>query len=378
MRGSVQKYTGKRGTSWSYVIDLGRTPDGKRDQKRRRGFPTRKAAEEAMARELHERRTGAYIEPTKLTLGEYLEKWLDETERGRLAHTTYTYRSIVSNRIIPHLGSVPLAKLTPLDVQACYRALGEAGYAPKTIRLTHTVLRQALAQAVRWRLVPTNSADAADLPAARRTEIVAWTAEQARTFLGATTDDERHPLWRLMLDSGMRLGEALALTWDDVDFSTGTVAIRRTLTRTKAGGLIIGEAAKTRAGRRPIAVTAPTIASLRAHRVRQAERRLLLGSMWEDDGFVFDRGNGRISHPATVQPAFERAVRAAGVPRLTPHGLRHTNATLLILAGVPLKVVSERLGHASVAITADVYAHVTIEADRSAADRIAELLADSA
>lgn len=374
MRGSIQKYSGKRGVSWSYVLDLGRTADGKRDQKRRRGFATRKAAEEAMQRELHDRRTGAYVEPTRLTVGEYLDRWLTEAEGGRLAHTMYAYRSIVRNRITPHLGTIPLAKLGALDVQGCYRALGAAGYAPKTIRLTHTVLRQALSQAVRWRLVPTNAADAADLPAARRNVIEAWTADQARAFLAATADDERHALWRLLLDSGMRLGEALALSWDDVDLAAGTVAVRRTLTRTKAGGWVVGEAAKTRAGHRPIAITSPTVAGLRAHRARQAERRLRSGSGWVDEGFVFDRGDGGRSSPATVQHGFERAVRAAGVPRLTPHGLRHSSATLLILGGVPLKVVSDRLGHATVAITADVYGHVTAEADRSAADRLSELL----
>jgi len=283
----------------------------------------------------------------------------------------YTYRSIVQNRIIPHLGTVPLAKLGPLDVQGCYRALSEAGYAPKTVRLTHTVLRQALAQAVRWRLVSINAADAVDLPALRRKEIEAWTAGQTRAFLTNTTSNDHHALWRLMIDSGMRLGEALALSWDDVDLAAGAVVIRRTLTRTKGGGWIVGDAAKTRAGRRPIAVTPPTVAALRAHRAVQAERRLKLGAAWFDGGFVFDRGDGGRSSPATVQHAFARAVTEAGVPRITPHGL-------LILAGVPLKVVSDRLGHASVAITADVYAHVTAEADRSAAERMAELLADSA
>jgi integrase len=287
----------------------------------------------------------------------------------------YAYRSIVRNRIAPHLGTVPLAKLGPLDVQGCYRALGVAGYAPKTIHLTHTVLRQALSQAVRWRLVPTNAAADADLPAGRRKEIEAWTAGDARAFLAATAGDDRHALWRLLLDSGMRLGEALALAWADVDLAADTVAIRRTLTRTKGGGWIVGDAAKTRAGRRPIAISPPTVVALRAHRAAQAERRLRLGQDWVNEGFVFDRGDGGRSSPATVQHAFERAVTNAGVPRLTPHGCRHTSATLLILAGVPLKVVSERLGHASVAITADVYGHVTAEADRSAADRLAELLA---
>ncbi len=374
MRGSVQKYTGTRGVSWSYVIDLGRTPDGKRDQKRKRGFATRKAAEESLQRELHDRRIGAYVEPTRLTVGEYLERWLIEAEGARLAHTMYTYRSIVRNRIAPHLGTIPLAKLGPIDVQGCYRALGAAGYAPKTIHLTHTVLRQALSQAVRWRLVPTNAADAGDLPTGRRKEIEAWTAGDARAFLAATAGDDRHALWRLLLDSGMRLGEALALVWADVDLAANTVAIRRTLTRTKGGGWIVGDAAKTRAGRRPVAITPPTVVALRVHRAAQAERRLRLGQAWVDEGFVFDRGDGGRPSPATVQHAFERAVAEAGVPRLTPHGCRHTSATLLILAGVPLKVVSDRLGHASMAITADVYGHVTAEADRSAADRLAELL----
>ena len=376
MRGSVQKYAGKRGTSWCYVIDLGRTPEGKRDQKRRRGFPTRKAAEEAMQKELHERRAGTYVEPTHLTVGAYLERWLAEADAGWREATAYAYAGIVRNRIVPYLGDAPLAKLSALDVQACYRRLLEAGYAPSTVRLTHTVLREALEQAVRWRLIPANPCAAAKAPATQAVEPESWTAEEARAFLAATAGDDLARLWRLGLDSGMRLGELLALTWADIDFARGTVAVRRTLTPSRGGAWTIGDGPKSAKGRRSIPLAEATLAALRSHRARQTERRLLLGPDWHDLGLVFDRGNGEPCRPATVQARFERAVARAGVTPLTPHGMRHTMATLLLAAGVHPKIVQERLGHATIGMTLDRYSHVTMDMQRGAAGIMGDLLGE--
>ena len=374
MRGSVQKYQGKRGVSWCYVIDLGRTPDGKRDQKRRRGFATRKAAEEAMQRELHDRRSGAYVEPTTLTVGAYLERWLCEAGTGWRASTAYGYASIVRTRIAPNLGGVPLMKLTALDVQACYRRLLDPGYAPGTVRLTHAVLRESLEQAVRWQLLPSNPCAAVKLPAMDTTEPEAWTAEEARTFLVAAADSDLAPLWRLGLDSGMRLGELLALAWSDVDFGRGAAAVRRTLTRTGNGTWTIGDGPKSAKGRRSIPISEPTLAALRTQRARQAERRLLLGAAWHDLGLVFDRGDGQPCRPATLQRQFQLSVQQAGVPALTPHGMRHTMATMMLAAGVHPKIVQERLGHSSISMTLDRYSHVTMDMQRGAAGIVGGLL----
>lgn len=373
-KGSTGHYETRGGRRWCYVIELDRGADGRRRQKRKGGFATEDAAEKAMRKELVERDRGAYVDPATCTTGEYLAEWLAATAPIRAPATHHAYETIVRVRLLPAIGGVPLAKLTPLHVRRLYGELA-AAYAPKTLRATHNVLRQALAQAVAWRIVAANPTDGAAMPAdKRRREIATWTGPQAHRFLEATAGDDLHALWRLLLDGGLRIGEALALPWSHVDLDRGLVRVRRTLTKTAEGRWAIGEDAKTAAGRRTIAVAPETVAALRAHRTRQKGRRLRAHGLWRDRDLVFARGDGGHLNPGTVRAALGRATARHGLPRLTPHGLRHTCASLLMMGGMPLKVVSERLGHESIAITADLYGHVTEEADRAAAAAIGAIL----
>ena len=274
MRGSVQKYSGTRGVSWCYVIDLGHTPEGKRDQKRKRGFPTRKAAEAAMQRELHERREGTYAEPSKETVGAYLERWLAAADIAPA--TAYRYEGVIRRHLAPRLGAIPLGKLSTLDVQELYAELGQA-LAPSTVRHAHAVLHGALKQAMAWQLVARNVADGVVKPTAKPKPVVAWTAEESRRFLSAVSDPDRRVLYRLALDSGMRIGELLALTWADVDLDRGVAGVRRTVTCDRDGRVVVGDRAKRSASHRRIAILPTTVAALRAHRARQNARRLALG-----------------------------------------------------------------------------------------------------
>ena len=372
-RGSITKRSGKTGVAWRVRYDVP-TADGERKQVSET-VRTRKEAEALLARRQHELRSGSYVEPTTTTVGAFFADWLSLVVATREESTAYSYESIARNRILPTLGALPLAKLTPAAIQGLYLRLLDEGKAPKTVRLTHTVVRQAMAQAVAWKMIARNPAEGVQLPGEGEPTDVTWSPAEVRTFLAGTRDDRFGALYALALDAGMRLGELLALNWADVDLDRGVVAVRRTVSRTREGGWKQREGAKTMSGRRPIVLAAPTVMALRVHRVQQAERRLALGPAWAAGDLVFDR-DGAPCPPNAARDAFDRAVATSGLPRITPHGMRHTMATMLLGAGVHPKIVQERLGHRTIAMTLDRYSHVTMDMQKGAAAALTDLLSD--
>jgi integrase len=222
----------------------------------------------------------------------------------------------------------------------------------------HTVLHTAFAQAVRWGLVSRNVVALARPPRKVHLEVVALTAEQARTLLACAAGHRFEALFVLALKTGMRRGELLALHWQDVDLEAGVLQVRGTLRRTRAG-LAIGTP-KTASARRKVALSAGSVAALRRHRARQDEERRRLGDGWQDFGLVFPNGLGRPMEPRDfLFSHFRPLLVAAGLPPITFHALRHTAATLLLGQGEHPKVVQELLGHAQVSITLDRYSHMT-------------------
>jgi integrase len=389
---ACRKREGARGISWFYTFELGRDAAGKRLQRTRRGFETKKRCEAERAAELVDRRRGTHIEPSTTPLAQYLERWLAETAGNHSGATSYQYAVIVRTRIVPALGTVPLSQIDALTLSRFYRTLAQV-YAPTTVTATHTCLRAALRQAVRWRLIPRAPTDDVTLPVGKAKVKVVWSAEEARRFLaakkmtgrpqaarrpavdatGGVTDDYTTVLFRFLLDSLCRLGEALALTWADVDLETGIVRVNATRTvgadgkpRTRAG---------TKAGEgRRIELMGVTVSLMRRHRVTQLEQRVRLGPLWHDLDLVFERGDGRHWHPDSIRTHLRRACQAAGVPVLTPHSLRHTGATLAVAQGVPLHAVMRRLGHSNIGLTSSLYAHASPEADHQVAEALRRAL----
>jgi integrase len=335
--------------------------------------PNKKAADEFLADKLKEVNDGTFVVASKETLASYLDRWF-ATARGRWSEATIAnYRSIIK-RLKPLLGEVRLDRLDDIAIQQAYTKLTTDGYAPNTILGTHRVLDQALDRAVERRVLSRNPTVGVTLPTATSATPEVWTDEEAARFLEKTDDDRFGPLWRLGLDSGMRMGEMLSLAWRDVDFKTGVISVRRTLTRAEESGWKIGEMPKTASSRRAIPVCQATVAALRKHRLRQTEHRLACGDAWTDLDLVFTRDNGRWIDPAVVREAFDRAIKRAGVPAITPHGMRHTMATLLLAAGVHPKIVQERLGHKSIQMTLDRYSHVTMTMQEDAVRALDRLL----
>lgn len=373
---SVRSYKTKAGTRWEYAIDLPRGLDGKRRQRRVAGFATKADAVAAEMAERVDRRRGVWADPSTATVAEWLEEWLAETEPRVVPGTLRDYRAIGRAHLLPLLGPVRLSDLTPARVEAALRQLGR-DRTPATVNRALAVLRMALARAVVLGVLPRNPTDhVLRRPAsAARAARPAWTAAQARAFLAAAdaAGDPMRALWRYLLDTGCRKGEALALAWPDLDLDAGTARVWRTVRKDAAGREVVGPRTKT--GRERVLTLAPaTVAALRAHRAGQLARKVRLRPVWQETGLVFDNGRGGMMPTATLDDRLARAQRGLGLPRLAPHGLRHTSATLAVLAGVPLPVVQRRLGHASITMTVDIYAHVGLADDRLASGALGAIL----
>ena len=374
MNGSTRPYRTASGERWEYVLELGRGPSGKRQQVRRRGYLTEDLATAAMQADLTDRRRGLYIEPTITTLGDYLTDWLAATAPSRHPHTTLQHRTNLK-RCQP-IAHIPIGRLQPQQIQHWINDLSRR-YAIRTIRATHGSLDAALAQAVAWGHLPRNPAHGIALPRVptrRETPLRSGSRDEAVQFIAAAAGSPHEAIWRVLLDAQLRIGELLELTWADLDLDRATIHVRRTVTRNAAGQRVTGASPKTPAGIRDIIVSPETVAALRRQRTAQLQARLAAGPGWHDLNLVISTASGRRLSADQVRDWLTAACLAAGVPRLTPHGLRHTGGTLMILAGVPLVVVSRRMGHASINVTADIYAHITPDADASAATALAAAL----
>jgi integrase len=258
------------------------------------------------------------------------------------------------------------------------RCNGKGGLSPRTVRYTHSVLRMALADAVGWKLLIRNVAASANPPAkAQAGTKPTWTAQQLRRFLEQVGDDRLYPAFLLAAMTGMRRGEVLGLGWGAVDLDGAKLTVERSLVSVDYA--VRMEEPKTAKGRRVIALDPATVAALKAHQGAQLDERLEMGGEWGNElDLVFTREDGSPIHPQSFSEAFEKHAAAAKLPKLPLHGLRHTHATLALRAGVHAKVVSERLGHASVAFTLDTYTDALPDMQETAAGMVAALVLEPA
>lgn len=365
--------------SWTLVFDMGRDGQGKRKQKWKTVRGTKANAEQELRRVLRSLDTGEYVEPTKLSVAEYLERWLKDYARNAVAPKTFErYSEIVRCHLIPALGDQPLAKLHPLHIQDHYsealesgRLNGKGGLSAQTVLHHHRVLREALQQAVKWLLLARNPADAVVPPRPVRKEVLAIDEATVELLMDALKDHRLYTPVLMALTTGMRRGEILGLRWRSVDLDTGTLVVRESLSQTKDG--LNFKAPKSGKGR-TVALPSLPVTALQAHKVEQARNRLSLGPVYNNHYLVFAKADGEPWEPNSFTNAFTAFVLGKKLPHMSFHSLRHTHATLLLKQGIHPKVVSERLGHAKVGITLDIYSHVLPGMQEEAAQRIDSVL----
>lgn len=364
----------KRGETWTAYWWI-RQPDGTWKQRSKGGFRTKRDAQGHLTTVLGKVQDGTYSEPKRMTVATYLtDFWLPSLDKRPT--TMASYRSAVQSWILPHLGGLLLTEVTPAHVEAMVRNLRAnggrrgQGLSARTSQYSFVVLGKALSYAVRGGFLSRNPLTGMDRPQSSSAEMKHWSSEEAAAFLDAVSDDRLFAAWSLFLGRGFRRGELAGLRWADVDLETkpGRIAVTHTVV------LVDGKPAvsepKTAAGRRSVPLDASLVAVLRAHRRRQLEERLAWGEAWQDTGYVFCREDGSPVHPETFSTAFECHQRRAGVRMIRLHDCRHTAATLALEVGVPTEVVSKWLGHSSVAITQDIYQHVTPSMMEDAGERL--------
>ncbi len=376
MRGSIVR----RGAKWVIIVDVGRDSKGRRKQRWHSGYDTKRDASRALTEILASLQAQSYVAPSKQTVRQFADEWLDAVRPTIRASTLASYRLNVVSYIVPRIGDLMLQQLTAPRLNSMYADLlatgrhnGESGLSTRTVGYVHTLVHRMLRDAIRWGLVTRNVADQADPPRTRtRPPMKVWTATELRVFLEHVAKDRLYAAWLLSATTGMRRGELLGLRWPDIDLDGGRLSVVQTLITVDYK--LTFSTPKTARSRRSIALDAMTVMALRAHRARQVEERLAWGGGYNESDLVFCREDGAPVRPDWFSTEFEHHVKATGLVWIRLHGLRHTHASLALAANVHPKVVSERLGHSTIAMTLDTYSHAIPALQEDAAERVSRIV----
>lgn len=367
---------------YGYVVDVASV--GPRSQQKRRGFRTIKIAEAERAKVLTETAQGTFVRASRATVERYLlDEWMPAKQPTLKPSTAATYEQMTRAYVVPRIGAVELGRVDGAMLNALYGELlangrtgasgKRGGLSPKTVRNVHGMMHRAFKDAVRWRRLSVNPADAADQPKMATPEMKAWTSEDLGRFIQATSADRLAGAWRLLATTGMRRGELLGLRWSDVDLAAKRLRIVQTMTMT--GDRPEVGTPKTRAGQRRVSLDEATLVGLKRWRKGQAEERLMMGAGWQGDhDLVVTEPDGTPVHPQVLTRRFQAITKQAGLPVIRLHDVRHSYATAALGAGVRVEVLSKRLGHADVGVTLRVYAHVLPGDDEDAANLVAGVL----
>ena len=366
--GSIYKRSDGR---WAAVADLG-WQDGKRKRKTFYGR-TQREVQERLAAGLRSHRQGVPLTSDRLTVGQYLDSWLEETAKPTIRPRTFqSYLEIVRLHLNSGLGRISLAKLSPQDVQKLINGKLAAGLSPRRVQYIHAVLRRALGQAEKWGLVARNVAKLVDAPRVVHNEIKPFSLEQVKEFLIAVQGDRFEALYILAIAVGLRQAEILGLSWSDVDLGARQLAVRKTLQRIEGEYQLVEP--KSAKGRRTLALPDIVVEALQNHRGQQVAEKLRAGANWTDSDLVFTSRYGTPLNRHKVTRDFKALLKVAGLPQQRFHDLRHTAASLMLTQNVQPRDLMEILGHSQISLTMNTYSHVMPAAMSAAAERMNSLL----
>jgi len=358
--GSIYKRADGR---WAAAINLG-YQDGKLKRKTFYGT-TQAEVKGKLVAALHDQQKGLPIPTERQTLAQFLDQWLADVAQPSVRPKTYrTYHDLIEHHIRPALGKKQLVKLSPQDVQSFLNKKLQSGLSAKTVKHINDTLRAALNVAMKWGLVHRNVATLINPPRIQKQEMKIFTPEQAKAFLESVKGHRLEALFIMALTLGLRRGELLGLRWSDVDLDAATLRVNFALQRCD-GELQLVEP-KTEKSRRALPLPALLVVALRAHRTRQLEDRLALGSNWQETRFVFTSTIGTPMEPRNLNRMFDALLINAKLPKIRFHDLRHSCATMLLSQGVPQRTLMEILGHSQISLTMNTYSHVLPEMTRAA------------
>jgi integrase len=357
----------KRGKTYSYVIRVPDPVTGKTKPKWFGGFLTEQEAKVARDKARVTVNSGSYVNPTKMTLEEYLNHWVSIHSNSLKPKTAEDYKGMIARYITPHIGKIQLSQLRASDVQKFYIELSSGGgvdgspLSARTVTYVGAILKKALAYAVEVEgLIPKNVASKVPMPKGTPKRNEPFTPNQIKQFLDGVRTHRLYPLFRLAIYTGARKGELLALKWTDLDFESGRIVFSKN--RVVVRGVAIDQnSTKGGEGRRNIHIDPETLEILNQHRKNQFSERLKAGSEWKESGYIFVTEFGLPIDYGTPTQLFTKMIRRLGLPDQRFHDLRHFHATQLLRAGIPLHVVAQRLGHRDAMVTATTYAHVTAD-----------------
>lgn len=381
MRGTIIKNEGKRGVSYTVIVDTNSSGDRKQKKKT---FKAKKEAERWLSETIAAVNKGTYFEPVKTTVKEHLKDWLNTYGKQNLTLTTYAgYKIIVEKHLIPELGDISLSELKPKNVKDYYTKALESGrkdgkkmygkgLSATTVSQHHRVLREALQHALELEMIVRNPCDAAKPPRKAKHEITFLPAEDATGIIELFRDSYMFIPVFLAVTIGARRAEILGLKWEDVDFENGTINIRRGLYVTADEGLFFKEP-KNKTSKRSVAISPEVIKVLKKHKTEQKKDKLSAGAKHKEDDLVCCLPGGAMINPSSFSNRFHEVVSKAG-HKVRFHDLRHAHASYLLKQGVHPKVVSERLGHSNISMTMDLYSHIAPTLQKDAADGLDKVL----
>lgn len=369
MKGSIRR----RGRdSFELTIDVGRDLEGKRQRKYLSVRGKRADADRKLREVMSSLDRGLPLITSRVSLQNFLEVWISAHSSRVRERTIYGYHNVLRRYIYPRLGNLPLARLKPAHIEELYSSLLRGSLSPRTITQVHRILKKALKQAVRWNYIGRNPSDLVDPPRFENKEMLALNRDELQRLLEAASRTPYGMPIFLAAFTGLRRGELVGLQWADIDMGSQTISVRREVVFVPGKGHLV-TSPKSPKSRRVVNVSPIVIERLQEHLGAQYLQRQYAGEVWKDAGWVFTGSDGGHLDPNTLSRVFLRLRKELGFPPVVLHSLRHTHASLLLQAKTPMKVVQERLGHSTIAITADIYSHVSETLQKQAAidfDRI--------